>query len=181
MHSKQRLTKRRIALIQLEQSLNLLESGDPVSALTFAGAAEEILGSMASRKGHKTRVEYCADWLGSLYDLASKSRPPKKKLISLLNETRNHLKHQDDGRNVKVAADFQFEAEEMILRCMFNHVNAFGRHPAAKRLVQSGMAYRTIPGSDDHRLGGSELSDRLFGRGESNQYLAGAREFHLAE
>jgi len=42
----QRLTKRRIALIQMEQSLNMLEAGDPVSALTLAGAAEEILGSI---------------------------------------------------------------------------------------------------------------------------------------
>jgi|ERR1017187_1205081 hypothetical protein len=38
MHTKQRLTKRRIALIQLKQSLNLLEVGDPVSALTLVGS-----------------------------------------------------------------------------------------------------------------------------------------------
>src|ERR1039458_3534091 len=126
MHDKIRLTKRRIALIQLEQSLNLLEAGDPVSALTLAGAAEEILGRVASRKGHESRVEYNADWLGSLYDWAKKPRPAKKKLVSALNATRNHLKHQDDGRNIWVEADFQFEAEDMILRCMFNHLKAFG-------------------------------------------------------
>lgn len=134
MHAKQRLTKRKIALIQLEQSLNLLEAGDPVSALTLAGAAEEILGRVASRKGQEARVEYNADWLGSFYDWANKPRPSKKRLISILNAPRNHLKHQNDGRNIKVEADFQFEAEEMILRCMFNHFNAFGCYPSAKGL-----------------------------------------------
>jgi len=134
MRPKQRLTKRRIALIQLEQSLRLLETGDPVSALTLAGAAEEILGRAASRKGHDPRVEYDADWLGSFYDWAKKPRPSKKQLISRLNSTRNHLKHQDDGRNIKVEADFEFEAEDMILRCMYNHFNAYGCYPASKRL-----------------------------------------------
>jgi hypothetical protein len=60
-----RLTKRRIALIQMEQSLNMLEAGDPVSALTLAGAAEEILGRAAARKGKEPRVEYFAEWSGS--------------------------------------------------------------------------------------------------------------------
>lgn len=132
--TKQRLTKRRIALIQLEQSVRLLEAGDPVCALTLAGAAEEIFGHAASRKGHVPRVEYNADWFGSFYDWVKKPRPSKKQLITYLNSTRNHLKHQDDGRNIKVEADFEFEAEEMILRCMYNHFNAYGCYPASKRL-----------------------------------------------
>jgi hypothetical protein len=134
VHSTLRLTKRRIALIQLEQSLNLLEAGDPVSALTLAGAAEEILGRMASRRGHAPRVECDAEWLGSVYDWAKKPRPSKKKLISVLNATRNHLKHQDDGRNIRVEADFKFDAEDMILRCMYNYFTAFGCFPASKSL-----------------------------------------------
>ena len=134
MRASQRFTKRRIALIQLQQSLNLLEAGDPVSALTLAGAAEEILGRIACRKGHKSQVEYNAAWLGSVFDWAKKPRPSKKELISMLNSVRNHLKHQDDGRNIRVEANFQFEAEEMILRCMFNHFNAFGCYPSDKRL-----------------------------------------------
>lgn len=133
MHAKQRLTKRRIALIQIEQSLKLLEAGDPVSELTLAGAAEEILGRVASRKGHEPRVEYNADWLGSSYDWANKPWPSKKHLISILNAPSN-LKHQNDGRNFRIETDFQFEAEEMILQCMFNHFNAFGCYPSANGL-----------------------------------------------
>lgn len=127
-----RITKRRIALIQLEQALRLLREGDAVSALTLAGAAEEILGKMAVRKGSRSRVEALAEGLGSLYDWAGKPKPTKP--ISILNEPRNHLKHQNDGRNVRVEADWHFEAEEMILRCMFNHFNAFGYHPSSQNL-----------------------------------------------
>lgn len=130
----QRLTKRRIALIQMEQSLNTLEAGDPISALTLAGAAEEILGRAAVRKGKEPRVEYLADWTGSLFDWVSKPRPSKKELVRLENRIRNNLKHQDDGRNVTVEADFVFEAEDMLLQCMYNHFNAYGCYPQSKRL-----------------------------------------------
>jgi hypothetical protein len=127
-----KITKRRIAIIQLEQSLRLLQEGDAVSALTLAGAAEEILGKMAAKKGRRPHVEGLAHLLGSLYD--EHSKPKQTKLVAILNKPRNHLKHQDDGRNVRVEADWHFEAEEMILRCMFNHFNAFGCHPSSKKL-----------------------------------------------
>jgi hypothetical protein len=129
-----RLTKRRIALIQMEQSLNMLEAGDPVSALTLAGAAEEILGRAAVRKGTEPRVEYLADWDGSLFDWAGKPRPSKRQLVRLQNRVRNEMKHQDDGRNITVEADFVFEAESMLLRCMYNHFDAYGWYPQSKRL-----------------------------------------------
>lgn len=131
---KRSLSKRRICLIQLQQSLRLLEEGDPVSALTLAGAAEEILGRIAKRKGHEPRVANEVDYLASIADYFDKPCPPKKRLIAALNKPRNHLKHQDDGRNVRVTADWQFEAESMLLRCMYNHFNAFGSFPASKPL-----------------------------------------------
>ena len=128
------LTKRRIALIQLEQSLRLLQAGDPVSALTLPGAAEEILGRVASKKGYPPCVELTADGIASLFDRARKLRPRKEHLINFLNYARNHLKHQDDGRNMRVDLDWQGEAENMIFRAMLNHLNAFQCYPANKAL-----------------------------------------------
>src|SRR5437667_124165 len=122
---KTSLTKRRIALIQLEQSFRLLEAGDPVSAVTLAGAAEEILGRFAVRRGFPPCVELTAEGIGSLYDRTHKPRPPKKYLIAFLNVPRNHLKHQDDGRNVRTKIDWRSEAENMIFRAMLNYFNAF--------------------------------------------------------
>jgi lauroyl/myristoyl acyltransferase len=132
--TKTSLSKRRICLVQLEQSLRLLDEGDPVSALTLAGAVEEILGRIAERKGHEPRVVFEADYLASMADYVRKSRPARKQVIAALNRPRNHLKHQDDGRNIRIAADWQFEAESMLLRCMFNHFDAFGCYPTSKAL-----------------------------------------------
>jgi hypothetical protein len=132
--NKTSLSKRRICLIQLEQGLRLLAEGDCVSALTLAGAAEEILGCMAKRKGHEPRVFSEADYLASMADLFDKPRPPRKQVVASLNKRRNELKHQNDGRNVRVTADWQFEAESMLLRCMFNYHNAFGCLPGSKAL-----------------------------------------------
>jgi hypothetical protein len=131
---KTALTKRRICLLQMQQALRVLEQGDPVSALTLAGAAEEILGSIAERKGHEPRVFSEADYLASIADYFGKPRPARKQVVASLNQRRNDLKHQDDGRNIRIAADWQFEAESMLLRCMFNHHNAFGSFPASKAL-----------------------------------------------
>jgi hypothetical protein len=131
---RQRLTKRRIALIQMEQSVNLLEAGDYVSSLTLAGAADEILGRIVARKGKVPRVKRDTAYLGSVYEYFGKPRPTEKELTAIENRIRNELKHQDDGRNIRVEADFQFEAEGMLLRCMFNHFDAFGCFPKSKRL-----------------------------------------------
>jgi hypothetical protein len=118
----------------MEQSLNLLETGDAISALTLAGAAEEILGRIAKKKGKEPRVEYLADWSGSLFDWVGKPRPSKAALIRLENRVRNELKHQDDGRNISIEGHFRMEAENMLLRCIFNHFNAFGCFPGNRRL-----------------------------------------------
>jgi hypothetical protein len=73
---KAKLTKRRIALVQLKQSLRLLHS-DPVSALTLAGATEEVLGCFARRKGFPPVVDLTAEGIGELFDRAAKPAQPK--------------------------------------------------------------------------------------------------------
>jgi hypothetical protein len=128
------LTKKQIAVIQLEQSLALLQRDDPVSALTLAGAAEEILGYIADKRGHEPQVYVMADWLGSLFERANQPRPKKDYLIRFFNSARNHAKHQTDGINIRISADWHFEAENMLIRCMLNHRRVFGRYPASKAL-----------------------------------------------
>lgn len=118
----------------MERSVKLLETGDSISALTLAGAADEILGRIVARKGKVPRVERNAAYLGSIYEYFGKPRPSKKELIAIENRIRNELKHQDDGRNVKVEGDFRSAAEEMLLRCMFNHFDAFGCYPKSRML-----------------------------------------------
>jgi hypothetical protein len=144
---KTNLTKRRIALIQMERSLKLVEAGDPVSALTLAGAAEEILGRFASRRKVPPCVELTAEGLASLYHQKHRRCPPKKHLIGFLNSARNHLKHQDDGRNIRVDADWQSEAETMLFRAMINHFNSFDCYPSSQPLRRwmTGIMPRHVP------------------------------------
>ena len=133
--TKQRLTKRRLALIQIERSVQLLQDyNDPISALTLAAAAEEILGRIVSRKGKTPLVEDLADYLGTIYDWAGIKRPSKNQLISSHNKIRNKLKHNDGGKNSYVDADFQFEAEAMIVRAIKNYFLAFKCFPGNKRV-----------------------------------------------
>jgi hypothetical protein len=132
----QRVTKRRIALIQLWRSIDLLENhNDPVCALTLAGAAEEILGKMAAKKGHSTALEDDTIWWGQMADYLKRPRPSREKVHKSLNRVRNELKHNDGGRNVRIQAEFVFEAEEMILRALRNYERAFGCMPS-NRLIR---------------------------------------------
>jgi len=141
---KKSLTKRRIALLQLERSVELLEKhNDPVCALTLAAAAEEILGKIAAAKGHVPQIENWAEYLGGIYDFHGKPRPSKKELVGVHNRVRNELKHNDGGKNGRVVAEFKFEAEEMLLRAIKNYFNAFGCLPGNNR-VQGWFEHMTL-------------------------------------
>jgi hypothetical protein len=150
----QRVTKRRIALIQLWRSIDLLENhGDPVCALTLAGSAEEILGKMAAKKGHSTALEDDTIWWGQMADFLKRPRPSQEKVRKALNRIRSELKHNESGRNVQIQAKFVFEAEEMILRALRNYEQAFrgrrlardepGKHPA-KTAFRIGAPFGTL-------------------------------------
>jgi hypothetical protein len=130
-----RITKRRIGIIQLESSLYLLlNRNDPGSALTLAAAAEEIFGKLSMKHGNTPVVEDWAEYIGSFYDFFKKPRPPKKALIHAHNKIRNELKHNDSGKNYFVIADFQQDAEDMIIRAMKNYFNAFDCFPSHRNL-----------------------------------------------
>jgi hypothetical protein len=130
----QSATKRRIALIQLWRSISLLEH-DPICALTLAAAAEEILGKMAATKGRCTALEEDTIWLQQIADYLKRPRPSREKVHKSLNRVRNELKHNDGGSNVRIQADFVFEAEDMILRALRNYGRAFGCMPS-NRLIR---------------------------------------------
>ena len=136
-----RYTKRRIAEIQLEQAVKLLLTGDPVCALTLAGAAEEILGKMVAAKGLSTTLE---DWVAyerSMWDYAvpraaaqgkAITIPNDKELHRRMNHARNEFKHNERGKNSSVAAYYNWEAEDMILRAIKNFYKLFDKPPRSK-------------------------------------------------
>jgi len=130
-------TKRRLAIIQMRRAILLLEDGDFICALTLAGAAEEILGKMVARKGHSTAMEDFSVRDRQLWEWAA-TREPRLRIPTEaafrrgLNRLRNEFKHNDAGKNARVSGDFEYEAEEMLFRCIRNFVKLYGRPPRDK-------------------------------------------------
>lgn len=107
-----------IARIQLERALELFLSGsDFVSAITLAGAAEEITGKLLGAAGKRHAIDDLAD--AALCKRDSRSDPERKAIVGLANRIRNGLKHSDDGRNLTF--DPQAVAAEMLDRAVQNH------------------------------------------------------------
>ena len=145
MQRRQSITKRRIAEIQLHRAVQLLEDeADPISALTLAGAAEEILGKMVERKGLKTAFDDWCEFDRSFWDFAIArakqsgkvvTPPNDKTLKQNVNATRNQLKLNCGGKNVRVEAMFRYDAEDMILRAIRNYMRLYDRLPRDQRVI----------------------------------------------
>lgn len=110
-------SRRQVAEHQLDRAIRLLlEEKDAISALTLAGAAEEILGALVELAGGRhslgSFVDECVtggrrhgeDWKG-------------KDFAEMQNSTRNALKHFGDGTDVTVS---DADAFEMIDRAVEN-------------------------------------------------------------
>jgi hypothetical protein len=144
-----RITKRTIAQTQLYRAVKLLDENasdfDPISALTLAGAAEEILGKMVNAKGMDTAFEESAFFTSQSWDFYCKRAEAdgevvepldEKEIRSRINRTRNELKHNNGGKNSPVDAYFLMEAEEMVLRALRNYEKLYGKLPPQKEVQE---------------------------------------------
>ncbi len=142
-----RVDKRQIAEIQLHRAVMLLDSidkdYDPVSALTLAGAAEEILGKMVAKEGMVNAFDEAALAAKELWkeaisldsaNAANIQLPSDEELRVGLNRVRNELKHNNLGTNSKVEAYFWYEAEEMVKRALNNYKKLYNELPPQKEI-----------------------------------------------
>ncbi|MDI1341287.1 hypothetical protein [Polaromonas sp.] len=110
-------SKQQIAEHQLDRAIRLLlDEGDAISAVTLAGAAEEILGELVRLAGAKHAV---GSFVGECLEAGKRigEKWKYKEFADMLNLTRNALKHYDDGADVSVTED---DACEMIDRAIEN-------------------------------------------------------------
>ncbi len=131
----QKYSKRRLAEIQIFRAIKLLEDeDDPVSALTLAGAAEEILGNALRAKGQRSAYDCVVEWDEEMWAFAATKAeeqgyplqvPDRKEIRQRANRTRNELKHLCDGKSVK--AYYRWDAEEMIARAISNYNCLWGK------------------------------------------------------
>jgi len=116
-------TKMQIAEHQLHLAIRLyFAEQDYISAITLAGAAEEILGKLVSEQGKKPVIEGLAE-LAVAINKTEGEETTVRDIISFANLARNGLKHLDkhtphDKRDVIVESG---DAEDMLDRAVGNY------------------------------------------------------------
>jgi hypothetical protein len=129
------MEKKGIALQQLFDSANLYRKGRYCSALTLAGAAEEILGKIAKRRTGRNQLENEIEYLESVYRYFKIPIPPKRELVNQINRTKNELKHNDEGENLWVESDFENECVLLFVRAVKNYFDVYKEMPRNKAVM----------------------------------------------
>ncbi|MBI3571524.1 MAG: hypothetical protein HY082_10570 [Gammaproteobacteria bacterium] len=121
------ISKVDIASAQLERAIQLyVDKTDLVSAVTLAGAAEEILGKLVSDTGEKNAFEEVLDTLCAMHAKAFQEEPNRKAYAELRNGIRNEFKHLCAGESLEVNLDL--EAAKLIKRAIANYCKLFPGH-----------------------------------------------------
>lgn len=144
------ITNLEIAERQLERAIEIfLDKKDYVSALTLAGAAEEILGKILNQRGDVHWLDKILD--GALRALGFRKRTfdspeakkARKEVAALANYHKNRMKHYNAGGSLTFEP--YLEAVEMIERAMSNYSKLTGRQTGAmdrfKELVTFGSSH----------------------------------------
>lgn len=107
-----------IAKRQLLMALRIyFEGHDYVSAITLAGAAEEILGKRLKTNGKTNAIEFYVSALHDIDDAFGDEKTDEQIYINELIHVKNMVKHMPvDG----LVCDFKYEAEVMIHRAITN-------------------------------------------------------------
>ena len=122
--------------MQLKQAIRLyIEGADLISAITLAGAAEEILGIMVRKKGGKTALDKKIESMCEVFQIAYNTPADKKVFRNIRSKAKNSPKHFGSGQSEQI--DLEREAAEMIDRAIQNHErltpNLFQEHLAFQK------------------------------------------------
>ena len=114
------LSAEQIAEHQLLASMRMWGEGDFLSALTLAGAAEEILGKRLRKIGREPSFDQLKDEIMALVHEHGETAPNTGRLVAdLLNQTRNELKHY--AGDEALTFDLRADAAEMLERAIANY------------------------------------------------------------
>ena len=116
------LCKHEIAQAQLERAVILaLDNTDSISAVTLAGAADEILGSLLRQQGRQTSYGGLGQLISDIHGKIWKEKMNSAEFNELANGIRNHFKHFRGSE--KVRADPAQEACNLIHRAISNYTS----------------------------------------------------------
>lgn len=113
-----------LAVEQLHVAIDLLLSDrSAVSALTLAGAAEEVLGRKANRFGAKQAIDRSHEITAMLTARSGRTAPSLKAYRAHKNEVRNLVKHLDSTEDEDFEADLVNEAIAKVGAACVNYAN----------------------------------------------------------
>lgn len=134
------ISKVDIATSQLNTAIQLyIEKTDIISAVTLAGAAEEILGKLITTQGKTSAFEETLNRLCEMHKSAFEEKPDRKIYADLRNGTRNEFKHLCSGKSLEINLDR--EASQLINRAINNYQKLFpGFYPRFKEFEQEWLS-----------------------------------------
>ena len=111
-----------MAVEQLDVALELfLSRRSFVSALTLAGAAEEILGKALAQSNRKNTLESEYTFIEPVNTLLRRRQYNWRAFVDEKNRVRNAAKHMQDSSQSSVVADIEDEALWMLVRACDNY------------------------------------------------------------
>lgn len=106
---------------QLDTALRLfLDEGNYSSAITLAGAAEEVFGCALSLAGNKSALESSYESMAKVHVMIHGIELNKKAYIAKENFTRDALKHLQNDKGPTITIDFAEAACWMLVRAIQN-------------------------------------------------------------
>ena len=129
-----------IALIQLKQAIVLFEEEKYISAITLAGAANEILEKFCIANSKPFTITQGVEVLQTFLN---KDSVDGKELKKVQNKTKNELKHHNQKEDYEIEEDFYFEAEMLIFSAIQNYRILFEKEPEDTTIL-SFIAYHEI-------------------------------------
>lgn len=131
----QSIPKKELARSQLNVALKLyLQSEEYPSCITLAGAAEEVLGKIASDAGHEPALKKKLQELLTLHMQLWGTEAKESDYAELRNHARNEMKHRCSGADLSL--DYEQQAAQMLARALENYLLCFGTpHPDQQRFT----------------------------------------------
>lgn len=118
--SEVELTAEQIAEHQLHTAIELWHQEDFISAITLAGAAEEILGKRLRKIGKQSSFDLIKNDIVNAAKICGDNDPNTDKLVAtLLNQTRNELKHYAGDESLYF--NLRSDSIELIERAIANY------------------------------------------------------------
>jgi hypothetical protein len=116
-----------MATCQLETALKLyFKGGDHYSAITLAGAADEVFGKALKVQGQETRLEEIAKSVSAIYKKLYGDELDPKAVVERANHARNALKHWGADQPMLVEFDLDEEVKNMLERGIANYWALYG-------------------------------------------------------